>query len=87
MRNVPKVNVPRYQVALKLSIRARTLVEKRCRNMVDANRLSRTQQFAVDGKKLVSDVHVLVKVGVPFMQDDRNFQVVTAGVAWRLDYE
>jgi hypothetical protein len=32
MSNVPKVRVPRYQVVLKLSIRVRTLVEKRCRN-------------------------------------------------------
>src|SRR5215471_13878289 len=32
MRNVPSVSVPRYQVALKLSMRVRTLVENKCRN-------------------------------------------------------
>src|SRR5271165_2996961 len=32
MRNVPSVSVPKYHVALKLSIRVRTLVENKCRN-------------------------------------------------------
>src|SRR5579864_7125740 len=32
MKNVPSVSVPRYQVALKLSMRVRTLVENKCRN-------------------------------------------------------
>src|SRR5579863_9413715 len=32
IRKVPSVSVPKYQVALKLSMRVRTLVENRCRN-------------------------------------------------------
>ena len=32
IRKVPKVIVPKYQVALKLNRRVRTLVENRCRN-------------------------------------------------------
>ena len=32
IRNVPNVNVPRYQVAPTLTMRRRTLVENRCRN-------------------------------------------------------